>query len=97
VRVVSVSVFVCMWSVCVCLCACGMSVRVSVCVCESVNLQFFQSGRAVAQRTNPSTVFRSFHKCTRLGLTEEPDKNKFNSLVFLSTEVFSKRRKTCAF
>lgn len=36
------------------------------------------------------------HKRTRLSQTAEPVKNRFNSLVFLSTEVFSKRRKTCA-
>lgn len=37
----------------------------------------------------------AFHKSTRLCTTAKPAKNSFNSWVFLSTEVFSKRRKTC--
>ena len=38
----------------------------------------------------------AFHKFTGLSQMAKPAKNGFNSLAFLSTEVFSKRRKTCA-
>lgn len=37
-----------------------------------------------------------FHNSERLGQSAEPAKNTINSVLFLSTEVFSKRRKTCA-
>lgn len=41
-------------------------------------------------------VYLIFNKCTRLSQVAKPAKNTFNSLMFLYTEVFSKRRKTCA-